>query len=109
MEVAWKPHSRAVPCRTGTGSRWSPGLRQPVRRTAHLAVQHGAALCGAGAVAALVGLRIGARLDWDDALLTVGAATAWILTRYGVATLIGQWTYGGRIPRRAQRWRVELL
>jgi len=84
-------------------------MRQPVRRTLHLAAQHGFALCGAAGVAALVGLRIGARLNWDDALLTVAAAAAWIVARYGLAAVVGQWMAGGRTPRRVPRWGVELL
>jgi len=84
-------------------------IGQPARRTLHLAVQHGFALGGAAAVAALVGLRIGTRLNWDDALLTVAAAAAWILARYGLAAAVGQWTSGSRPVKKAPRRGVELL
>ena len=84
-------------------------MRQPARRTLHLAIQHGFALAGAAAVATLLGLRIGARPGWADALLTVAAASAWIVARYGVAELVARWLAGGRTPKRAQRWGVELL
>jgi diguanylate cyclase (GGDEF)-like protein len=84
-------------------------MRQPARRTLHLAIQHGFALSGAASVAVLVGLRIGDRLDWDDALLTVAAALAWIVARYGLAAVVGLWMTGGRTPTRVQRWGVELF
>jgi diguanylate cyclase (GGDEF)-like protein len=84
-------------------------MRQPARRTLHLAIQHGFALAGAAAVAALVGLRIGARPHWDDALFTVAAAGAWVVARYGLAALVARWMSGDQTPRKAQRWGVELL
>ena len=84
-------------------------MGQPARRTLHLAVQHGFALGGATVVAMLVGLRIDARLNWDDALLTVAAAAVWILARYGLAAVVGRWSEDRRTPERVQRWGVELL
>jgi diguanylate cyclase len=86
-------------------------LRHPVRRTFHLAVQHAVALGAAAAVAALVSLRIGPRPDWDDALLTVAAASAWILARYGLAALVAR-SMSERRDRRLRRLRqlgVEVL
>jgi diguanylate cyclase (GGDEF)-like protein len=80
-------------------------MREPARRTLHLALQHGVAVVGAALAAHVVGLRIGIRPGWDDALLTVLAAAAWIVTRYATAALISE----GRAPKRAQRWGVELL
>ena len=84
-------------------------MRQPVRRTVHLWLQHGVALAGASSVAALVGLRFGATPGWHDALLTVPAAAAWVLSRYALAALITHWTSDGRRPRRPRRWGVELF
>ena len=94
-------------------------MRQPARRTLHLAIQHAVALGGAAAVAHLAGLRIGARPGWDDAigarpgwddaLLTVAAAVAWMVARYGLAALAARWLSGRRKPRRPRRWGVELL
>ena len=80
---------------------------QPVRRTLHLAVQHGVALAGAALSAAVLGLRFTARPQWDDALLTVVAAGAWMRGRYGLAALVAAGTAARR--RRPQRLRVELL
>jgi diguanylate cyclase len=76
-------------------------MRQPVRRTLHLAVQHAAALAAASAVAGISGLNVGPRPHWNDAVLTVAAATAWILARYSLALLISR-----RHPRKPG---VELL
>ena len=83
-------------------------MRQPVRRTVHLALQHAVALGAASGVAALVSLRIGSRPDWDDALLTVVAAGAWILARYGVAALVARWASQRRGLRRRGRG-IEVL
>jgi diguanylate cyclase (GGDEF)-like protein len=80
-------------------------MRQAPRRTLHLAVQHTVALAAASAVAALAGLTIGPRPHWDDAVLTVAAATAWILARYGLAALTSLAT-SSRRPRKPG---VELL
>jgi diguanylate cyclase (GGDEF)-like protein len=79
-----------------------------VRRTVHLALQHAAAIGAAAVVAALVSLRIGPRPDWDDALLAVAAAGAWISARYGLAGLIGRAT-SHRRRRPARRPEVEVL
>jgi diguanylate cyclase (GGDEF)-like protein len=87
----------------------SARMRQPARRAMHLAVQHAVALGGAAAVAALAGLRLGARPDFDDAVLTVAAAAAWIAARYGLAALVARWFAAGRPRRRAGRLGVELL
>jgi diguanylate cyclase (GGDEF)-like protein len=84
-------------------------MRQPARRVLHLAVQHAGALGGAALVAGLAQLRIGPQPRWDDALLTVAAAAAWIVARYGLAHLIARWWSDPRKPRRPQRWGVELL
>jgi diguanylate cyclase len=84
-------------------------MRQPARRVLHLAAQHAGALGGAALVAAPAGLRIGPALRWDDALLTVAAAAAWILARYGLADLIARWWSDVRKPRPPQRWGVELF
>jgi diguanylate cyclase (GGDEF)-like protein len=65
-------------------------MRHPVRRTLHLWFQHAVALGAAAVVASLVSLRIGPHPDGNDALLTVAAAGAWILARYGLATLIAR-------------------
>jgi len=79
-------------------------LRHPVRRTFHLAVQHAVALGAAATVAALASLRIGPRPDWDDALLTVAAASAWILARYGLAAIVAR-SMSERRDRRLRRLR----
>ena len=63
-------------------------MRRPLRRTVHLMVQHGVALGAAAAVAAISGLRPGADPGWDDALVTVGAAVAWMAARYGLAAFV---------------------
>ncbi|MEV6847445.1 bifunctional diguanylate cyclase/phosphodiesterase [Actinoplanes sp. NPDC051411] len=80
-------------------------MRQPVRRTFHLALQHAVALGAASAVAALAGLTVGPQPHWGDAVLTVAAATAWILARYGLAALISLATANKRPRKRG----VELL
>jgi diguanylate cyclase (GGDEF)-like protein len=80
-------------------------MRQALRRTLHLAVQHTVALAAASAVAGLAGLTIGPRPHWDDAVLTVAAAAAWILARYGLAALTALAT-SSRRPRKPG---VELL
>jgi diguanylate cyclase (GGDEF)-like protein len=77
-------------------------LRHPVRRTFHLAVQHAVALGAAAVVAAVASLRIGPQPDWDDALLTVAAASAWILARYGLAALVAR-SMSARRDRRVHR------
>ncbi|MET0492345.1 MAG: GGDEF domain-containing phosphodiesterase [Actinoplanes sp.] len=84
-------------------------MRQPVRRVLHLSLQHMVALAGAAAVAGLVGLRIAAEPHWDDALLTVLVAAAWMAARYGVDNLVARWTTERRRPRRAGRWELELF
>jgi diguanylate cyclase (GGDEF)-like protein len=84
-------------------------MRQPVRRTVHLWLQHGVALGGAVAVATVVGLRFSAPPGWGDALLTVPAAAAWVLSRYAFAALVARWTSDGRPARRPRRWGVELF
>jgi diguanylate cyclase (GGDEF)-like protein len=83
-------------------------MRHPVRRTVHLAVQHAVALAAVAAVAALVALRIGPQPGWDDALLTVAAASAWIAARYGLAALVARWASEGR-ARRPRRHGAEVL
>jgi diguanylate cyclase (GGDEF)-like protein len=71
-------------------------------------VQHAVALVAAAGVAAVVGLHIGAQPGWDDALLTVAAASAWVLARYGLAALAGRVLDAA--PRRKRRRRgVEIL
>ncbi|MEV4343359.1 EAL domain-containing protein [Actinoplanes sp. NPDC049596] len=80
-------------------------MRQPVRRTVHLAVQHAVALGAAAGMAAVVSLRIGPRFDWEDALLTVAAATAWIAGRYGLAAIVGRFV----AERPGRRRGVEVL
>nr|WP_296075842.1 EAL domain-containing protein [uncultured Actinoplanes sp.] len=82
-------------------------LRHSVRRTLHLSVQHAVALGAAAAVAGLVALRVGPRPGWDDALLTVAAASAWILARYGLAALAERILSAPRGKRR--RRGVEVL
>ncbi len=87
-------------------------LRHPARRTLHLAVQHAVALAATALVAALASLRIGPEPDWDDALLTIAAATAWILARYGLAALITRSMSeprGRGRPRRFRRLGLEVL
>jgi diguanylate cyclase (GGDEF)-like protein len=88
----------------------SARMRQPSRRALHLAVQHAVALAAATAVAAIADLHIDARPDWNDALLTVAAAGAWIAARYGLAALIARWLARPRAVRRSSRGPgVELL
>jgi diguanylate cyclase (GGDEF)-like protein len=84
-------------------------MRQSPRRALHLAVQHAVALAGAAAVAALAGLHVGAQPHWDDALLTVAAAAAWIGARTGLDVLFARCASAGRRRRRVQRWGVELF
>ncbi|AGZ45651.1 Signaling protein ykoW [Actinoplanes friuliensis DSM 7358] len=84
-------------------------MRQSARRALHLALQHAVALAGAAAVAGVAGLHIGAEPRWDDALLTVAAAAAWILARYAIDAVIARWSSDGRKRRRVQRWGVELF
>ncbi|WP_433307806.1 putative bifunctional diguanylate cyclase/phosphodiesterase [Actinoplanes sp. CA-030573] len=83
-------------------------MRLAVRRTLHLALQHAVALGAAAAVAGLVSLHIGPEPDWDDALLTVAAAAAWILARYGLAALVAR-VNSHRRRLRARRQGVEVL
>jgi diguanylate cyclase len=83
-------------------------MRHAARRTFHLAVQHAVAIGAAAAVAALVSLRIGPRPDWDDALLTVAAASAWILARYGLAALVSR-IMSHRRRRSVRRRGIEVL
>jgi diguanylate cyclase (GGDEF)-like protein len=83
-------------------------MRQPARRSFHLAVQHAVAIGAAAAIAGLVSLHIGPRPDWDDALLTVAAASAWILARYGLAALVSR-AMSHRRRRPARRPGVEVL
>ncbi len=65
-------------------------MRHSAQRTLHLAVQHAVALGAASVVVSFFSLRIGPGLDWGDALLTVGAAGAWIVARYGLAALVAR-------------------
>nr|WP_203815639.1 EAL domain-containing protein [Actinoplanes ferrugineus] len=83
-------------------------MRQPVRRSLHLGVQHAVAIGAAAIVAAAVSLRIGPQPGWDDALLTVAAAAAWILARYGLAALVAR-VGSHRRRGRARRPGVEVL
>jgi diguanylate cyclase (GGDEF)-like protein len=83
-------------------------MRQAARRTLHLALQHAVGIVAAAAVAGIVSLRIGPRPDWDDAALTVAAAVAWILARYGLAALVARVGSHRRL-RRARRQGVEVL
>ncbi|MGX6606943.1 putative bifunctional diguanylate cyclase/phosphodiesterase [Micromonosporaceae bacterium Da 78-11] len=80
-------------------------MRHPARRTVHLAVQHAVALGAAATVAGIFSLHIGPRPDWDDALLTVAAASAWILARYGLAALVARSVSDRR--RREDRRRAD--
>jgi diguanylate cyclase (GGDEF)-like protein len=84
-------------------------MRQPARWVLHLAVQHAGALAGAAFVAHLAGLGIGREPQWDDSLLTVAAAGAWMASRYGLAEVIARWWSDARKPRPVQRWGVELF
>ncbi|BFU42771.1 putative bifunctional diguanylate cyclase/phosphodiesterase [Krasilnikovia sp. MM14-A1004] len=84
-------------------------MRRPVRRVPHLAVQHAGALAGASLVAAATGLRLDPAPHWDDAVLTVAAAAAWIGARYGLAALAAQWRSEGGRPRHHERRGVELF
>ena len=84
-------------------------MRQPARRTLHLALQHVAALGAASVVIGLVDIRLGDAAGWTDALLTVAAAGAWIGARYGFAALAARWSATRHRPRRPRRFGVELL
>nr|WP_246612442.1 EAL domain-containing protein [Actinoplanes bogorensis] len=88
-------------------------MRHSVRRILHLAVQHAVALGAASLVVELVSLRIGPGPDWGDALLTVAAAGAWIVARYGLAAAVARSMADrpGRLQRlrRLRRFGVELL
>jgi diguanylate cyclase (GGDEF)-like protein len=83
-------------------------MRQQVRRTVHLAVQHAVATGAAVTVAALGSLHVSPHPEWDDALLIVAAAGAWILARYGLAALVS-FSAGGPRRRRPRRQGVEWL
>ncbi len=80
-------------------------MREPARRTLHLAAQHVVALGGAALIAHLAGLRLDQMAGWADALLTVLAAAGWMAARYAVAAPI----FEGSAPKRAPRWGTELL
>jgi diguanylate cyclase (GGDEF)-like protein len=82
-------------------------MRQPLKRTVHLGLQHAVALGAVVGLAAAVSLRIGPRPHWDDALLTVAAAGAWISARYGLAAMVARFASESR--RRARRPGVEVL
>jgi diguanylate cyclase (GGDEF)-like protein len=84
-------------------------MRQAVRRTFHLAVQHAVAIGAAAGVAAVVSLRIGPQPDWDDAVLTVAAAAAWIVARYGLAAGVARMGSHRRRRPRGRRRGVEVL
>ncbi|MET8150761.1 putative bifunctional diguanylate cyclase/phosphodiesterase [Actinoplanes sp. NPDC049668] len=84
-------------------------MREPARRVLHLWLQHVVALAGAALVAAFAGLHLGAEPRWDDALLTVAAAAAWILGRYGTDAVIAGRPAARRGRRRMQRWGPELF
>ncbi|MBL7255213.1 EAL domain-containing protein [Paractinoplanes lichenicola] len=88
-------------------------MRHTAQRILHLAVQHAVALGAACLVVALVSLRIGPGPDWGDALLTVAAASAWIVARYGLAALVARSMADrpGQLQRlrRLRRFGVELL
>jgi diguanylate cyclase (GGDEF)-like protein len=83
-----------------------------VRRTVHLALQHGVALGAAAVVAGLTDLRIGPGehgASWRDAALTCAAAAAWIAARYAVAALVRRWTADSRPRTYRRRGRADLL
>ncbi|GAB1694044.1 putative bifunctional diguanylate cyclase/phosphodiesterase [Krasilnikovia sp. M28-CT-15] len=84
-------------------------MRRPTGRVPHLAVQHAGGLAGASLVAAAAGLRLGPAPHWDDAVLTVAAAAAWIGARYGLAALAARWHSEGVRPRHRPRRSVELF
>ena len=84
-------------------------MRQSARRALHLAVQHACALAAAAVVAGLAGFRVGQEPDWDEALLMIAAAGAWIVGRYGLDAVTSRVLTGGRKPKRAQRWGLELF
>jgi diguanylate cyclase (GGDEF)-like protein len=71
-------------------------------------VQHAVAIGAASVVAGIVSLRIGPRPDWDDALLTVAAAGAWMLARYGLAAGVAR-VSSHRRRRRVRRRGIEVL
>ncbi|GAA3340009.1 cyclic Di-GMP phosphodiesterase RmdB [Amorphoplanes nipponensis] len=84
-------------------------MRESARRGLHLAVQHAVALAAAAVVAALAGLHVGAEPHWEDAVLTVAAAAAWIGARTGLDALIVRCAGVGRRPRRLRRRGLELF
>jgi diguanylate cyclase (GGDEF)-like protein len=65
-------------------------MRLAARRTFHLAVQHAVAIGRPPRWPGSCSLADRARPGWDDALLTVAAAVAWILARYGLAAAVGR-------------------
>ncbi|AGL20508.1 bifunctional diguanylate cyclase/phosphodiesterase [Actinoplanes sp. N902-109] len=77
-------------------------LRHSGRRALNLAGQHTVALAAAALVGYAAGLSADAAPTWDDALLTMVAAAAWIAARQAVSRR-------GRPRRRVQRWRLELF
>jgi diguanylate cyclase (GGDEF)-like protein len=80
-------------------------LRHSGRRALYLTVQHAVALAAAALVAWATNLHVDIALDWDDALLTVVAAAAWMVARYTLDALAER----NRPRRRPQRWRLELF
>jgi len=108
IALAWGPVP-AVAVQLASVTVAGARMRQPARRVLHLAAQHTVALCGAALVASLVGLRIGRPPQWNDSLLTVAAAGAWVVARYGLAELIARWWSDRRKPRPVKRWSVELF
>jgi diguanylate cyclase (GGDEF)-like protein len=104
IALAWGPGPAVVAqlvSVTVAGAR----MREPARRTLHLAAQHVVALGGAALIAHLAGLRLDEMAGWADALLTVVAAAGWMAARYAVAAPI----FEGSAPKRAPRWGAELL
>ncbi|MEV6629196.1 bifunctional diguanylate cyclase/phosphodiesterase [Actinoplanes sp. NPDC051470] len=81
-------------------------MRRPLRRTVHLIVQHGVALAAVAVVARVTGLHPGGDPGWDDALVTVGAAAAWMAARLGLAAFVARWRSAPG-PRRVRH--VELF
>ncbi|MEV4707125.1 EAL domain-containing protein [Actinoplanes sp. NPDC049316] len=82
-------------------------MGQSAKRALHLAAQHAFALASAALVAGLAGLRIGREPDWDEALLMIAAAVAWICGRYGLDAVTSRLLAGGRKPKRPERWGLE--